>query len=164
MGARPLTALNIIGFPTDLVTPAAVSAILRGGMSKAAEAGCAIVGGHSIRNPEPIYGLAVTGVIEIANLMTNSNARAGDFLVLTKPIGTGIATTAMKRGLASRRLVRKVTAVMSELNSVGAALAEAGLVNAATDVTGFGLIGHLANRCRASGLRAGGDEDGVPVF
>src|SRR5216110_31659 len=132
MGGRPLTALNIIGFPADLVRPRVVASILRGGLAKAAEAGCAIVGGHSIRNPEPIYGLAVTGVVEIANLMTNANARAEDFLVLTKPIGTGIATTAMKRGLASRRLVRKVTAVMSELNSVGAALAEAGLVNAAT--------------------------------
>jgi selenide,water dikinase len=164
MGARPLTALNIIGFPTNLVTPAAVTAILRGGMSKAAEAGCAIVGGHSIRNPEPIYGLAVTGVVDIANLMTNSNAQAGDFLILTKPIGTGIATTAMKRGIASRSLVKKVTTMMSELNSVGATLAEAGLVNAATDITGFGLIGHLANLCRASGLRADVDADTIPVL
>ena len=164
MGARPLTALNIIGFPEDLLSPATVTAILRGGLSKATEAACAIVGGHSIRNPEPIYGLSVTGIIDIANLMTNSHAEAGDFLLLTKPIGTGIATTAMKRGIASRGLVKKVTAVMSELNSVGSALGEARLVNAATDVTGFGLIGHLINLCRASGLRADLDPDAVPAI
>ena len=164
MGARPLTALNIIGFPTNLLRPAIVSAILRGGLSKAAEAGCAIVGGHSIRNPEPIYGLAVTGIVNIADLMTNSNAQAGDFLLLTKPIGTGIATTAMKRGIASRGLIKKVTAVMSELNAVGSTLGEAGLVNAATDITGFGLIGHLANVCRASGVCADLDPDAVPVI
>jgi selenide,water dikinase len=164
MGARPLTALNIIGFPTELVSSSTVSAILRGGLSKAAEAGCAIVGGHSIRNPEPIYGLAVTGVVQINKLMTNARARAGDFLVLTKPLGTGIATTAMKRGMASRGLVRKVTALMSKLNSVGTTLAEAGLVTAATDVTGFGLAGHLANLCRGSGLCADIDAESLPII
>jgi selenide,water dikinase len=164
MGARPLTALNIIGFPTERVSSSTVSAILRGGLSKAAEAGCAIVGGHSIRNPEPIYGLAVTGIVQIDKLMTNANACAGDFLVLTKPLGTGIATTAMKRGVASRGLAKKVSALMSKLNSVGTTLAEAGLVTAATDVTGFGLVGHLANLCRGSGLCADIDPDAVPVI
>jgi selenide, water dikinase len=164
MGARPLTALNIIGFPPDLVAPATVSAILRGGLSKSAEAGCAIVGGHSIRNPEPIYGLAVTGMVKISKLMTNSNARPGDFLVLTKPLGTGIATTAIKKGMASRALAKKVIAIMSKLNSVGTKLAEAGLVKAATDVTGFGLVGHLANLCRGSGLCADIDADSLPMI
>ena len=164
MGARPLTALNIVGFPTDKVSPATVSAILRGGLSKAAEGGCAIIGGHSIRNPEPIYGLAVTGIVRLDRLMTNANAKAGDFLMLTKPLGTGIATTAMKRGIASRALTKKVITLMSKLNSVGTTLAESGLVRAATDVTGFGLVGHLANLCRGSGLCADIDTEAVPVI
>jgi len=164
MGARPLTALNIIGFPTEALSSATVSAILRGGLSKAAEANCAIIGGHSIRNPEPIYGLAVTGVVAIRHLMTNATARTGDLLVLTKPLGTGIVTTAMKRGLASRTLTKKIVRLMSKLNSVGATVAESRLVTAATDVTGFGLIGHLANLCRASGLCANIDPDAVPVI
>ena len=107
MGGRPLTALNIVGFPTDLVRPRVIAAILRGGLAKAAEVGCAIIGGHSIRNPEPIYGLAVTGVIDVRRLTTNANARPGDLLVLTKPLGTGIATTAIKRGAASRDSAEK---------------------------------------------------------
>jgi selenide,water dikinase len=164
MGARPLTALNIIGFPTEKLAPSTVTAILRGGLSKASEAGCAIIGGHSIRNPEPIYGLAVTGLVLMKDLMTNANARAGDVLVLTKPLGTGIATTAMKRGIASRSLTRRAISIMSNLNSVGAKLAEANLVRAATDVTGFGFIGHLTNLCRGSGLCADIDADAVPVI
>jgi selenide, water dikinase len=164
MGARPLTGLNIVGFPTDKVAPATVTAILRGGMSKAAEANCTILGGHSIRNPEPIYGLAVTGIVHINKLMTNAKARAGDFLVLTKPLGTGIATTAIKRGLASRTLIRKTISLMSRLNDVGATVAETGLVRAATDVTGFGLVGHLANLCRGSGLCADIDPAALPVI
>src|SRR5205807_3340566 len=100
MGGRPITALNIMGFPQDLVSPKTIAQILRGGLEKAAEVGCAIVGGHSIRNLEPIYGLAVTGLVDLRNVLTNANARAGDLLVLTKPLGTGIATTAIKRGLA----------------------------------------------------------------
>ena len=164
MGGRPLTALNIIGFPEDKLSPASVTAILRGGLAKAAEAGCAIIGGHSIRNPEPIYGLAVTGIVEVKRMLTNTKARAGDYLVLTKPLGTGIVTTAMKRGLGSPILTRRAIRVMAKLNTVGASLAEAGLVSAATDVTGFGLIGHLANLCRASGLCADIDPNAVPII
>ncbi len=154
MGGRPITALNLMGFPQNLVSPKTIAKILRGGFKKAAEAGCAIIGGHSIRNPEPIYGLAVTGVVDLRNILTNANARAGDLLVLTKPLGTGIATTAIKRGLASRALEKKVIALMSRTNSVGAELAEKKLVRAATDITGFGLLGHLANLCRASKVSA----------
>lgn len=154
MGGRPITALNLMGFPQNLVSPKTIAKILRGGLEKVKEVGCAIIGGHSIRNPEPIYGLAVTGVVDLRNILTNANARVGDLLVLTKPLGTGIATTAIKRGLASRRLEKKVIALMSEMNSAGAELAERKLVRAATDITGFGLLGHLANMCRASKVTA----------
>src|SRR5207237_6833167 len=101
-----------------------ISSILRGGLAKAAGVGCVIIGGHSIRNPEPIYGLAVTGVVDVRRVTTNANARPGDLLVLTKPLGTGIATTAIKRGIASRALRKKVVALMSKINTVGSELAE----------------------------------------
>ena len=164
MGGRPLTALNIIGFPADLVSARVVSSILRGGLAKAAEVGCVIIGGHSIRNPEPIYGLAVTGVVDVRHVTTNANARPGDLLVLTKPLGTGIATTAIKRGNASRALQKKVVALMSRINTAGAELAELGLVRAATDITGYGLIGHLVSLCRASRVSADIDPHAVPMI
>jgi selenide,water dikinase len=164
MGGRPITALNLMGFPMNLVSPKTIASILRGGLEKAAEVGCAIIGGHSIRNPEPIYGLAVTGVVDLRNILANENARPGDLLVLTKPLGTGIATTAIKRGLASRALEKKVIALMSLTNSVGAELAEKRLVRAATDITGFGLLGHLSNMCRASKLSAEIFPDRVPAI
>ena len=164
MGGRPLTALNIVGFPPDLVRPRVISSILRGGLAKAAEVGCAIIGGHSIRNPEPIYGLAVTGVVDVRCVTANANARPGDLLVLTKPLGTGIATTGIKRGIASRALQKKVIALMSRINTVGAELAERRLVRAATDVTGYGLMGHLVSLCRASAVSAEIDADAVPMI
>jgi selenide, water dikinase len=164
MGGRPLTALNIVGFPADLVSPRVISSILRGGLAKAAEVGCVIIGGHSIRNPEPIYGLAVTGMIDVRRLTTNANAQPGDLLVLTKPLGTGIATTAIKRGIASRALQKAVIALMSKINIVGAELAELRLVRAATDITGYGLIGHLVSLCRASGVSADIDPAAVPMI
>ncbi|HXL24268.1 MAG TPA: selenide, water dikinase SelD [Chthoniobacterales bacterium] len=164
MGGRPITALNLMGFPMNLVSPETIAAILRGGLKKAAEVGCAIIGGHSIRNPEPIYGLAVTGVVDLRNILANENARPGDLLLLTKPLGTGIATTAIKRGLASRALEKKVIALMSQTNSVGADLAEKRLVRAATDITGFGLLGHLANMCRASKVSAEIFPDRTPAI
>jgi selenide,water dikinase len=164
MGGRPLTALNIVGFPADLVPPRVVSSILRGGLAKAAEVGCVIIGGHSIRNPEPIYGLAVTGVVDVRRITTNANARPGDLLLLTKPLGTGIATTAIKRGIASRALEKKVIGLMSKINTAGAELAERGLVRAATDVTGYGLIGHLVSLCRASRASADIDPAAVPMI
>jgi selenide,water dikinase len=164
MGGRPLTALNIIGFPTDLVRPRVVSSILRGGLAKAAEVGCVIIGGHSIRNPEPIYGLAVTGIVDVRRVTTNANARPGDLLVLTKPLGIGIATTAIKRGIASRALRKNVVALMSKINTAGAELAELRLVRAATDITGYGLIGHLVSLCRASRVSADIDPAAVPMI
>ena len=164
MGGRPLTALNIVGFPADLVPPRVVSAILRGGLAKAAEVGCVIIGGHSIRNPEPIYGLAVTGIVDVRHVTTNANARSGDLLVLTKPLGTGIATTAIKQGIASRALRKKVVALMSKINTAGAKLAELRLVRAATDITGYGLMGHLVSLCRASRVCADIDPAAVPMI
>jgi len=162
MGGRPITALNVMGFPTNLVPPKTITAILRGGLEKAKEVGCAIIGGHTIRNPEPIYGLAVTGIVDLRNMMTNANACPSDLLVLSKPLGTGIATTAIKRGLASRALEKKVTTLTSQINTVGAELAEKNLVRAAVDVTGFGLIGHLGSMCRASKVSATIDPANVP--
>jgi selenide, water dikinase len=164
MGGRPLTALNIMGIPTDLVPNEVITKILRGGAAKAKEAGCAIIGGHTIRNPEPIYGLAVTGIVSPKRMLTNSRARAGDLLLLTKPLGTGIATTGIKRGLTSSALAKKSIALMCRLNIVGAELAELGLIRAAVDVTGFGLLGHLASICRASGVGAEIVATKVPVI
>jgi selenide,water dikinase len=164
MGGRPLTALNIMGIPTDLVPNAVIAEILRGGAAKAKEAGCAIIGGHTIRNPEPIYGLAVTGIVSPRRMLTNSCARAGDLLVLTKPLGTGIITTGIKRGLTSAALAKKAIALMCRLNTIGAELAELGLIRAAVDVTGFGLLGHLASVCRASGVGAEIVAAKVPVI
>jgi len=164
MGGRPITALNIMGIPTDFVSGKTIANILRGGLEKAREVGCVIIGGHTIRNPEPIYGLAVTGIVSPKKILTNAKARPGDWLVLTKPLGTGIATTGIKRGLTSRALARAAITLMSRVNTIGADLAERGLVHAATDVTGFGLLGHLASMCRASGVSAEIFPHDVPVI
>jgi selenide,water dikinase len=164
MGGRPLTALNLIGIPTDLLPPRVIHLILRGGAAKIKEAKCVLIGGHTIRNPEPIYGLAVTGLVSPRRMLTNAKARPGDVLILTKPLGTGIITTGIKRGLTSRLLERKVIGVMTKLNSVGAELAERGLLKAAVDVTGFGLLGHLSVMCRASGIGAEISANAVPMI
>ncbi|HCP91490.1 MAG TPA: selenide, water dikinase SelD [Spartobacteria bacterium] len=164
MGGRPITALNIVGMPTEKISAKTIATILRGGLSKAREVDCAIIGGHTIRSPEPLYGLAVTGIVDLRHIMTNANARPGDLLLLTKPLGTGIVTTAIKRGSVSRSLKKKTIALMSRINIIGADLAHRGLVRAATDVTGFGLLGHLASMCRASGVSAEILADRVPVI
>jgi selenide,water dikinase len=164
MGGRPLTALNLMGIPADLVPPRIINLILRGGAAKIKEAKCVLIGGHTIRSPEPIYGLAVTGLVSPRRMLTNAKARAGDVLILTKPLGTGIITTGIKRGLTSRLLERKVIAIMTKLNTVGAELAERELLKAAVDVTGFGLLGHLSVMCRASGVGAEIMAEGVPVI
>jgi selenide, water dikinase len=154
MGGRPLTALNLVGIPTDHVTLRTANRILRGGAAKILEANCVLIGGHTIRSPEPIYGLAVTGIVSPRRMLKNSSANPGDLLVLTKPLGTGVITTGIKRGLTQRPLERKAVAIMTHLNTAGAELAEKGLVKAAVDVTGFGLLGHLGRMCAASGVAA----------
>lgn len=164
MGGRPLTAMNILGVPTDTVPPEVINAILRGGSSKVIEAKCAMVGGHTIQNPEPIYGLSVTGIVSPKRMLTNAGARAGDLLVLTKPLGTGIITTGIKRGITLERAAKKAVDLMLTLNVVGAELAERGLVKAATDITGFGLLGHLGSMCRASSVGAEINAVKLPVI
>ena len=164
MGGRPLTAMNLMGIPTDIVPPKVINAIFRGGAAKLKEAKCVLVGGHTIRNPEPVYGMAVTGMVSPRRLITNANARPGDLLVLTKPLGTGVITTGIKRGLASPNTIKKAVSCMCRLNTVGAALAERGLVRAGTDVTGYGLLGHLGSMCRASGVGAEIRADQLPCI
>lgn len=164
MGGRPITALNLLGVPADKLSPKTIASILRGGGDKAAEAECALLGGHTIKTTEPIYGLSVTGVVHPKRILTNDAARLGDLLLLTKPIGAGIITTAIKRGLADAALARRATKVMKTLNTPGADLAEAKLVRAATDVTGFGLTGHLGNIVRASNVTAEIDASAVPII
>jgi selenide,water dikinase len=164
MGGRPLTALNILGVPEEKLPPDAVNRILRGGTAKAREARCLIVGGHTIKNPEPIYGLSVTGLVHPRRMITNAAARPGDWLVLTKPLGTGIVTTAIKRRLCPPSLARRAVKVMRHLNRIGADLAERRLVKAGTDITGFGLLGHLASLCRASRVSAEIATDRVPAL
>jgi selenide,water dikinase len=164
MGGRPLTAMNLLAVPVEKVSAETIAEILRGGAMKVREAGCALVGGHTIKNPEPVYGLSVTGLVHPRRVMTNANARPGDLLVLTKPLGTGIATTGIKRGLTSPKLEKRAVAVMRQLNTAGAEVAEKGFVRAATDITGFGLLGHLASMCRASGVGAEVEAGAVPAL
>jgi selenide,water dikinase len=164
MGGRPLTALNLMGIPSDVIPLNVVRAILRGGAAKVKEAGCVIVGGHTIRNPEPVYGLSVLGMVSPRRMITNAAAKPGDLLILTKPLGTGVATTGIKRNIASKPLATNATTLMRRLNTVGAELGERGLVKAATDVTGFGLLGHLGSICRASKVGAEILADRVPAI
>jgi selenide,water dikinase len=153
MGGRPVLALNIVAFPTDALPMEVLGEILRGGADKAAEADVRIIGGHSVDDKEPKYGLAVTGIVHPDGILRNSTARPGDRLILTKPLGMGIISTAIKRDLAGADLIARAVQVMTMLNK-GAALAaiEVG-VDACTDVTGFGLLGHL--REMTAGSRCG---------
>jgi selenide,water dikinase len=164
MGGRPLTALNLVGIPVDLVPLEVVNLIVRGGAEKIQEAKCVLIGGHTIKIPEPIFGYAVTGLVSPRRMMTNANARPGDLLILTKPLGTGIITTGIKRGLAPPALERKAIEVMTHLNTVGADVAERGLVRAAVDVTGFGLLSHLGAMCASSKVGAEISAASVPAI
>jgi selenide,water dikinase len=150
MGARPFMALNIVGFPTSRLGSDILAEILRGGADILGEAGVVLAGGHSIDDPEPKYGLAVTGLVHPERVVANAGARPGNLLYLTKPIGIGIITTAIKRDLAGEDVIRRATAIMAELNRGAAeAMLEVG-VDACTDVTGFGLAGHASEMARAS--------------
>ena len=153
MGGRPLLALNIVGFPVDLPKEI-LGRVLQGGAMKAEEAGVLVIGGHTVDDAEPKYGMAVTGTVEPGKQITNAGARPGDALVLTKPIGTGIVTTAGKRERVSADVLSNAVAVMSTLNKAASeAMVEVG-GNACVDVTGFGLIGHLLGMLRASNASA----------
>jgi selenide,water dikinase len=164
MGGRPLTALNLVAFPLERLGPEVLLEILRGGLAVAEEAGCAIVGGHSIDDPEPKYGLAVTGTVDPERMLTNAGAGQGDALVLTKPLGMGALTTARKRGAIGDAEVTGAVRAMVALNAEASARALAAGAAAATDVTGFGLLGHLHNLARESGLAAEVWADQVPVL
>lgn len=154
MGARPLFALNLAGFPPDVLPTAVLAEILNGGASKAAEAGVPIVGGHTVKDDEPKYGLAVNGIVHPQRIVRNSGAKAGDALVLTKPLGIGVITTGIKRDLAPAAVAGRAVEVMCALNrGAGEAIAEIG-VSAATDITGFGLLGHLREMTAGSGVQA----------
>ncbi len=162
-GGKPLLALNIVGFPVDLPKEV-LGEVLRGGMAKAKEAGLLIVGGHTVNDQEPKYGLAVTGVIKPGLQVTNAGARPGDALVLTKPIGTGIITTAGKQQRVTQEVLDRAIAVMSTLNRAASeAMMRVG-VNACTDITGFGLLGHLRNVVQASKVAARVSLGKVPVI
>ena len=164
MGARPLCALNLVGFPSDTLSVDILADILRGGAAMAREAGIEIVGGHTIQTDEPIYGLAVTGTVHPDRIVTNAGGRPGDRLVLTKPIGLGIVSTAAKQDADSEGAMAEAILVMTTLNAAAARAMLTVGVHAATDVTGFGLLGHLRNLCRASGLGARVSLAAVPVL
>src|SRR3954463_10737619 len=154
MGGTPVSALNLVAYPLETLGPDVLREILRGGGDAVAAAGASIVGGHSIDDPEPKYGLAVTGIVDPRSVLTNAGGVAGNALVLTKPLGAGTIATALKRGLASDALVARGIEVMTTLNDVAAAQARAAGAHALTDVTGFGLLGHAHELASASGLAA----------
>jgi cysteine desulfurase NifS/selenium donor protein len=164
MGAKPLFALNIVGFPEDTLPLTVLEDILKGAEDKAAEAGIGVLGGHTIEDPEPKYGMVVTGSIHPDKVLTNAGARAGDVLILTKPLGTGILSTAIKRGLVEEDLRKEVTTLMATLNKVPAELMQSYEVHACTDVTGFGLLGHLREMSAGSACDVRVHYDKVPFL
>ncbi len=163
MGGRPISALNIVAFPEDLDL-AILVAILEGGSVVARKAGVAIVGGHTIKDAEPKYGMAVTGEVDPRRIVTNAGAKRGDVLVLTKPLGTGILVTARKRNAIAASDLDEAIAAMTDLNDRAAQAMLAAGAHAATDVTGFGLLGHAHNMTRASGVRLVFDANAVPIM
>jgi selenide,water dikinase len=154
MGGTPLTALNLVAFPLESLGADVLAEILRGGHDAVVAAGASIVGGHSIDDPEPKYGLSVTGVVHPDHVLTNAGGLPGDVLVLTKPLGAGAISTAAKRGMPTDGALARATAVMTTLNDAAAAAARAAGAHALTDVTGFGLLGHLHELALASGCAA----------
>jgi selenide, water dikinase len=164
MGGRPLSALNLVAWSVEELGAEMLGEVLRGGHDVVTAAGAAIVGGHTIDDPEPKYGLAVTGVIDPADIITNAGGRPGDVLVLTKPLGAGAVTTALKKGLADESVLAGAVEVMTELNAAAAQAAQAAGAHAMTDVTGFGLLGHLHELALASGVSAVVEAGAVPAI
>ena len=163
MGAKPVSALQLLGWPRDVLPFDVAGEVIRGGADVMAEAGCVIVGGHSIDDAEPTYGFAVTGIIDIADVITNAGAQVGDRLVLTKPLGSGVVTTAIKAGVCPPTVLDEMVEVMAALNDVaGSALKPLG-AHAATDVTGFGLLGHLTEMLVGAHVGAVINVESVPV-
>ncbi len=161
MGGRPVVAINLVGWPRDVLPLELMTEVLRGGLAVASEAGCPVIGGHSIDDPEPKYGMAVTGVADPARLLRNDAAEPGLPLTLTKPLGVGLLNNRHKH---TGQVFAEAIATMTELNRDAAAAAVATGLTAATDVTGFGLLGHLHKLCRASKVGAVIDRAAVPVI
>ena len=164
MGGQPIMALAILGIPLDKLPLETVRAILAGGASMCAAAGIPVAGGHSIDTPEPIYGLAVIGTCRKQNLRRNADAKPGDALILTKPLGVGVYSAALKKGALSGDGYAEMVATTTLLNRVGTKLAEDAHVHAMTDVTGFGLIGHALEMARGSGLTLVIEADRLPLL
>jgi len=164
MGGKPVLAIAILGWPVGKLDAALAGDVLRGARDACGRAGIPLAGGHSIDAPEPIFGLAVTGLIARSRIRTNNLARAGDELYLTKPLGIGILTTAQKRGVLREEDFQTVRSVMLELNDIGAELSGLKAVHSMTDVTGFGLLGHLIEMCEGSGVCAELKFAAVPIL
>ena len=154
MGGRPFLAIAVLGWPVEKLPASLAQKVIAGAKSVCAQAGVSLAGGHTIDSPEPFFGLSVNGHVAIPNIKRNSSAKEGDVLFLTKPLGTGVLTTALKRALISTEDMNQCIAGMSRLNSIGAELGPLNYVHALTDVTGFGLLGHLIEMCNGSGLSA----------
>jgi selenide,water dikinase len=164
MGGKPLMAIAILGWPIDKIAPEVAAQVMEGGRKACSDAGIILAGGHSIDNPEPIFGLAVTGSVKISNLKRNDQAAAGSILYLTKPLGIGILATAQKKGILKEEHKDIAANSMIILNDVGLALAEIEEITALTDVTGFGLLGHLLEVCEGSNVSAEINYSKVPIF
>jgi selenide,water dikinase len=164
MGGRPVSALNLVAWSIEELGDEMLAEVLRGGYDVVTDAGAVIIGGHTIDDREPKYGLAVTGVIDPREIVTNAGGRAGDVLVLTKPLGAGAVTTALKKGLAPDSVLAAAVEVMTELNAGASRAAKAAGVHGMTDVTGFGLLGHLHELTLASGVSARVQARAVPAI
>ncbi len=164
MGARPLAVLNIVGFPDKELPVEILAEILRGGAERVAAAGAVVAGGHTVRDSEIKFGLSVTGLVHPDRILTNGGAKVGDVLVLTKPIGSGVLTTAAKKGLISESDLAEAIDVMTDLNRGACEAALEVGVHAATDITGFGLIGHAHEMAEASGVTIEIDAKSVPLM
>ena len=164
MGGKPLTALNIVCFPSKTLDISVLRDILRGGIDKMREAGVVLVGGHSVDDPELKYGLSVTGTVHPNRVLTKGGARPGDKLLLTKPIGTGIISTAVKGGMASDQVIKAVAQSMAALNKTASEVMLQVGVNACTDITGFGLLGHACEMIQDSHIGLRIHSASVPIF
>jgi len=164
MGGKPLLAVAILGWPVDKLPPELAARVIDGGRQACLDAGIPLAGGHSIDAPEPFFGLAVTGEVAIPNIKRNSGARPGDRLLLTKPLGVGILATAEKRGVLHAEHRRIGVEVMIASNMIGHELGKVAGVNAMTDITGFGLLGHLVELCKGSGLSSSLTHASIPVI
>lgn len=164
MGGSPIMAVAILGWPVGKIPEEAAQQVLEGSRSVCAKAGIPLAGGHSIDSPEPIFGLAVTGMVRKEHLKKNNTAAEGDLLYLTKPIGVGMITTALKRGLALAEDFDEAVQVMSQLNDLGKELGKLDYINALTDVTGFGLLGHLLEVCEGSDISAEIEYAKIPLL